>query len=280
MSRFRLPLAFLVLLLPAPAFAQDAGCRQFFPGGQPPTLTNPRLGQRTTLLCNDAYAALASGVTHGAIWSAEHSTAASLEAARQVRREGQFHAEDRLPPSDQAQLADYRRSGYDRGHMTPSGDMPDERAQGQTFSLANMVPQTAQLNRGLWEGVESAVRRLAEREGELYVVTGPAFHGRQLSSIGPDGVLVPTSTWKAVYDPRAEGTGVYVCRNSQQPTCDIVPVATLARVVGIDPFPALPDRLKRQAMALPPPEDSPHARGGHKPRHHKDRSLLEQLLGD
>ena len=124
------------------------------------------------------------------------------------------------------------------------------------------------------------MRRLAEQEGELYVVTGPAFHGRQLSSIGPDGVLVPTSTWKAVYDPRAEGTGVYVCRNSQQPTCDIVPVATLARVVGIDPFPALPDRLKRQAMALPPPEDSPHARGGHKPRHHKDRSLLGQLLGD
>ncbi len=280
MSRPLLPLALVVLLTPAAAAAQDAGCRQFFPGGQPPVLINPKLGQHTTLLCNDAYAALASGVTHGAIWSAEHPTAASLEQARHVRREGQFHAEDRLPPADQAQLADYRRSGYDRGHMTPSGDMPDEQAQGQTFSLANMVPQTAQLNRGIWEGVESAVRRLAEREGALYVVTGPAFHGRQLSSIGPDGVLVPTSTWKAVYDPQADGTGVYVCRNSQQPTCETVPVATLILVVGIDPFPALPDRLKRQAMALPPPETSPYARGGHGRHHHKDRGVLGQLLGE
>ena len=121
--------------------------------------------------------------------------------------------------------------------MTPSGDMPDEHAHGQTFSLANMVPQTAELNRGVWEGVESAVRHLAEREGELYVVTGPGFHGDRLSSIGPDGVLVPTSTWKAVYDPRAGGAGVYVCKNTDQPTCDTVPVAALVRVVDIDPLP-------------------------------------------
>ncbi len=94
---------------------------------------------------------------------------ASLEAARGTPREGQFHPDDRLPFADQAQLVDYRRSGYDRGHMTPSGDMPDEHAQQQTFSLANMVPQTAALNRGVWEEIESAVRDLAARQGELYM---------------------------------------------------------------------------------------------------------------
>ncbi len=278
--RFLLPRALLVLLMPGAATALDAGCRQFFPDDQLPALTNPKLGQRTTLLRSDAYASLASAVTYGALWSAEDPTSASLEATRHVRREGGFHADDRLSPPDQAQLADYRRSGYDRGHMTPSGDMPDEQAQQQTFSLANMVPQTAQLNRGIWEGVESAVRRLAEREGELYVVTGPALRGQQLSTIGSDGVLVPTLTWKAVYDPRAAGTGVYVCRNSHQPTCDTVPVATLIREVGIDPFPALPARLKQQTMALPPPEESPCGHSGRERRHHKDRSLLGQLLGD
>ncbi len=45
------------------------GCPQFFPGGQPPVLINPKLGQRTTLLCNDAYAVLTSGITRGPIWS-------------------------------------------------------------------------------------------------------------------------------------------------------------------------------------------------------------------
>ena len=59
-------------------------------------------------LCNDAYASLASGVTHGALWSAEHPTAASLAAASATPREGDFHSDDRLPFADQAQLADYR----------------------------------------------------------------------------------------------------------------------------------------------------------------------------
>ena len=199
----------LLLIATATAAAQPATCPQFFPGGQPPALVNPKLAQRSTLLCNDAYAVLASGITHGALWSAEHPTRASLIAARGIPREGEFHPDDRLPAADQAQLEDYRRSGYDRGHMTPSGDMPDETAQQQTFSLANMVPQAAELNRGVWARIEMAVRRLARRRGELFVVTGPAFAGQNVASVGPDGVLVPSSTWKAVYDPGAGAAGAY-----------------------------------------------------------------------
>lgn len=253
----RLPIV-LALLVPAAALAQAPNCRQFSPG-RPPTLANAKLAQRTTLLCNNAYAALASGVTHGTLWSAEHPTATSLAAARATPRQGQFYPDDRLPPGDQAQIADYRRSGYDRGHMTPSGDMPDEDAQQQSFSLANVVPQTAALNRGIWVGIESAVRHLASREGELYLVTGPAFQGGQLQSIGSSGVLVPSVTWKAVYDPRAGGAGAYVCENTATPACEVVSVAALAQVVGIDPFPSLPANVKEQAMVLPSPEKSRYA---------------------
>ncbi len=255
-----LPLA-LALLAPVAAFAQAPACPQFFPGGQPPVLVDPRLAQRTSLLCNDAYAALASGVTHGALWSAERPTTASLGTARGTPREGHFHPDDRLPFADQAQLDDYSRSGYDRGHMTPSGDMPDKTAQQQSFSLANMVPQTAALNRGVWEGIESAVRDLAVQEGELYVVTGPVFAGEELKSIGPDGVLVPSSTWKAVYDPRAGGAGAYVCTNTTSPSCDMVSVSVLTQMTGVDPFPAVPSSVKDVAMALPPPQASPYAPG-------------------
>ena len=256
-----LALGLALLVAPAFAFAQAPACPQFFAGGKAPALVNPRLGQRTTLLCNDAYAVLASGVTHGAIWSAEHPTAASLEAARGTPREGKFHAEDRLPPGDQARLEDYRQSGFDRGHMAPSGDMPDAAAQQQTFSLANMVPQTAQLNRGIWAGIEMAVRHLAMRRGELYLVTGPAFEGQNLQSIGPDGVLVPSSTWKAVYDPRAGEAGAYVCTNVAAPRCATMPIATLTRTTGIDPFPALPASVKDTMMTLPRPEPSRYAPG-------------------
>ena len=172
-----LTLGLALLAGPGIAFAQVPTCPQLFAGGQPPALLNSKLEQRTTLLCNDAYAVLASGVTRGALWSAEHPTATSLDAARDTPREGQFRVEDRLPRGDQAQLEDYRRSGFDWGHMAPSGDMPDAQSQQQTFSLANMVPQTPELNHGVWAGIEMAVRHLAQRRGELFVVTGPAFQG-------------------------------------------------------------------------------------------------------
>ena len=36
--------------------------------------------------------------------------------------------------------------------------------------------------------------------------------GQHLQAIGPDGVLVPSSTWKAIYDPEAGGGGAYLRR--------------------------------------------------------------------
>jgi endonuclease G len=256
------------------ALSQPAACPQFFSGGQAPALVNARLAQRTTLLCNDAYAVLASGVTHGAIWSAERLTTGSVAAARDTVRESAFYADSRLPEADQAQLEDYRRSGFDRGHMTPSGDMAGWQAQAQSFSLANMVPQTPALNRGIWAGIEMAVRDLAAREGELFVVTGPAFQGSQLQSIGPGGVLVPSATWKAIYDPQAGGTGVYVCANTSMPRCDIAAVATLIAMVGVDPFPALPASMKTTTIALPAAEASRH-RSSRRRRQRQPDSLLE-----
>ena len=271
--------AALALLVPCIALAQAGDCAQLFLAGQPPTLVDARLAQRTTLLCNDAYAALASGVTHGPIWSAEHPTGASLAAARDTARQDRFHADRRLPFEDQAQLEDYRGSGFDRGHMTPSGDMPDPEAQQQSFSLANMVPQAAILNRGLWADIETAVRTLATRRGELYVVTGPAFQGANIQAIGANGVLVPTAVWKAVYDPKAGGAGVYVCRNTAAPTCAVVSVATLTSRVGIDPFPALSPRARRTAMTLPKPESGRYASRRQPTPRYRQPSLLDQMLG-
>lgn len=271
-------IALVLPLLCAMAPARADECGWIFAAGQPPALLNAKLAQRTTLLCNDAYAALASGVTHGPLWSAEHPTAASLAQARQTPREGEFTEDARLPSEDRAALSDYVRSGYDRGHMAPSGDMPDEEAQQQSFSLANVVPQTAALNRGEWEGVESAVRHLAEREGELYVVTGPSFRGTQLQAL-QGRVLIPTATWKAVYDPVRRGAAAYICANVTHPSCGTLSIAALARQTGMDPFPAVPAAVKQIAMALPPPEPSrygPSRRSGH--RHERQPGLLDRLL--
>ena len=203
---------------------------------------------------------LASGVTRGPLWSAEHLTVRGLAGAETTARRSQFHDDERLPPDDRAFLSDYVRSGYDRGHMAPSGDMPNPEAQQQSFSLANIVPQTAPLNRNAWAGIEMAVRHLAQRQGELFVVTGPAFEGSDLQAL-KGRVLVPTMTWKAVYDPATHGAAAYRCTNVTRPRCITLSIAALTSEVGIDPFPAASWLTKHWAMTLPKPEPSRYRSG-------------------
>ena len=244
--------------------ARAEECAALGADGQLPMLDNARMAPQTQVLCSTKFAVLYSGLAREPLWSAEHLDTAMVRAAMSTPREGEFHPDTRIPPGSRAELEDYVRSGFDRGHMTPSGDMPDRQTQEETFALSNIVPQRAALNREKWAMIESDLRRLTLREGELYVVTGPAFHASTLAAIGADRVLVPTSTWKAVYSPRRQQTGVYVCHNvARNPGCSHVSVAELVHMTGVDPFPALPARLKQGCMALPfghARSGSPHAR--------------------
>ena len=82
--------------------------------------------------------------------------------------------------------------------------MPTAQAMAQSFSLANMVPQAPEHNRGVWaRSVEMATRKYAARaSGDVYVITGPVFAPNiaQSAGIGPGQVRVPTYLFKLVYD--------------------------------------------------------------------------------
>jgi len=231
---------------------------QDFLQGVAPVVTAPAPLTRMVFLCNTDFAVLVSGMTHEPIWVAEHLTREGIRRAQHALREGKFHEETRQPEADRARLSDYQRSGFDRGHMMPSGDAPDRASQQETFSLANMVPQTPDLNRGLWAGVEKRVRERVLAEGEAYVVTGPAYRTDMPVRIGARELPVPSSTWKAVYLPDRQAITVYVCKNTVTPSCTQVPLVTLERVTGVNAFPVLTGALRDHITALPDPQAEPY----------------------
>ncbi|MBB5694390.1 DNA/RNA non-specific endonuclease [Muricoccus pecuniae] len=162
----------VLLILSPHGLAATTACPEHFAFGSAPEILRPALAAQVRELCFEGYAVLHSGVSRTPLAVAEHLTRAWMAGARKVRREGSFHDEDRLPPDERARLSDYARSGFDRGHMAPSGDMATPTPMAESFSLANIVPQHPASNRCLWEGIETSVRRLATEEGEVYVVTG------------------------------------------------------------------------------------------------------------
>ena len=207
-----------------------------FPAGHAPE-TSAALARGATLLCKTDYATFVSPVTRDPIWVAEHLTTVQIMSAGMIQRHCGFRPDKALEPGARAELDDYRKSGWDRGHMAPDADMPDDTAQRESCDLANAVPQAPRLNRGIWARIEEHVRRLALFHGDVYVATGPGFSGAP-AAIGPDDVLVPDWTWKAVYVPATGEHEAWVCSNVRATVCDEEPVAAIKRRFGIRVFPS------------------------------------------
>ena len=239
----------LALALLAPQLALASSCPDHYAGGQAPEIRNPKLAVATRELCYGVFGVMHSGVTRTPLWSAEHLRADNVEAAQGMKRDNAFHPEARLPPAQRAELGDYARSGYDRGHMAPNGDMPDRETQHESFTLANMVPQDADNNRHVWAGIEGAVRKLAQREGDLYVITGPAFIGGNLQKAG--NVLVPTHLYKLVYSPRQRAGAAFFIENRADAEYETLSVAQLEARVGINLLPSLSAEQKETMLRLP-----------------------------
>lgn len=73
-------------------------------------------------LCYEAFAILHSGESRTPVYVAQRLNRRSVEDADEKRAD-KFFADARLPSAERAELSDYKRSGYSRGHMAPAGDM-------------------------------------------------------------------------------------------------------------------------------------------------------------
>lgn len=244
-------LAMLWVLTIAPAYADDlTQCSQSFYGGVYPKFTNDKLSANTQPLCMDGFAVMYSGVSRTPLWSAEYLTRTRLNQAKDIDREDSFHEESRLPESARASLADYSGSGYDRGHLAPNADMATRSQQYDSFSLANIAPQSPRNNRYIWRNIESATRYLTQQYGEVYTITGVAFTNKQTKRLNRR-VLVPSHFFKAVYIPAIDQAGVYYAPNDESERIEVISLDELTEQIGVDVLPVLDNAVKAQALALP-----------------------------
>ena len=169
---------------------------------------------------------------------------------KEAQRTNRFRRDPEIPTGS-ATTADYRRSGYDRGHLAPAADMAfSVQTMADSFFMSNMSPQKPAFNRGIWKRLEEQVRQIAIREKAIYVVTGPILPTKKTVTIGANQVTVPTHYYKVIFDltpPRKMIGFILPNEGSDRPLEDFaVTVNVVEKATGLDFFSALPKAVQEK----------------------------------
>ena len=184
----------------------------------------------------------------------------------QCDRKDDFKEDPELPAATRSTLADYKSSGFDRGHLCPSADrLCSEEQNKQTFFLSNMQPQYHFHNGGQWATLEGKVRTWAEQCDTLYVVKAATIGDVTLNEVVQTGLrpelcnnrlIVPKYFYMALmkYNKRTDtysavGIWTYHSTKASEKVEEYITIDELEKLTGIDFFCNLPDDVEATTEA-------------------------------
>ena len=166
-----------------------------------------------------------------------------------------YFEEDPLVKTNSASWKNYKKSGYDKGHLCPAADRRfNKKAHDETFLTSNISPQKHKFNAGVWNDLEKKIRYWLKKDKRLYVVTGPVF-GDSNKTIGTEQVTVPTHFFKIILkygngSPKMLGFLIPHNTSSRKLKQFIVPVDKIEKLVKHDFFFELPDSVENDLESI------------------------------
>ena len=182
-------------------------------------------------------------------WVAYELTPSHL---KRIDRHRPYFIYDKKVKTKSANYRNYKKSGFDKGHLVPAGDMRfSEDAFNDTFYTSNISPQNHQFNAGIWNRLEQKTRYWTKKYGNLYVITGGVLNNG-LKTIGQEHVAVPNQFYKILLDydkgenPKAIAF-LIPNKDSEAPLYKFTTsIDRIEKLTGIDFFPALPDNIENK----------------------------------
>jgi len=106
-----------------------------------------------------------------------------------------FHFKNDTKITFMARDNDYDKSGYDKGHLANAEDFANNCIKDEsTFRFYNCLPQTPNLNRGVWKKWETGIRVESQTDSLLIICGGIFTSGKTIG----DKVAVPDYCFKIV----------------------------------------------------------------------------------
>lgn len=212
----------IFLAVPAGAESQRfAGCREVFAAQTPPverldTIETCRPGR------DGASFAVAFAPARRAPAWAGYSLTRAQALAGSPGRLADFSPDPDLPKDLQARDADFRRSGFDRGHLVPSAvaGRLSPGAKIASYWYTNVAAQNPRQNRGLWAQVEAWVRERAKETGEVRVIVGTVFGEHAVPASIGSGVAVPSHFFLTIFAPGDAKLATLIAENGPDARAD------------------------------------------------------------
>ena len=184
-------------------------------------------------------------------WVAYRLTS-QIFSGKHVKRDDNFRS-DPLVSTKSASKYDYKRSGYDRGHLVPAGDMNfDKLAMSETFFMSNMSPQKHNFNGGAWRELEEQTRDWVRDFKTINIVSGPILTEKPIDYIGDNDVAVPAGYYKVLMTegrtPRAIGFIMKHETSDQHLREFMVTVDEVETLTGIDFFKGILDEKEEDRL--------------------------------
>ncbi|WP_165733903.1 DNA/RNA non-specific endonuclease [Polaribacter sp. 20A6] len=150
-----------------------------------------------------------------------------------------------------AHWRNYKKSGYDKGHLCPAADRRfTKAAHDETFLTSNISPQEHKFNAGVWNRLEQKVRYWAKKNDGVFVITGGVLENN-LKTIGSESVAVPNQFYKVILD-KTNGKIKMLAflmphKESKLPLYKfVVSVDEIEALTGIDFFAELDDTMEEK----------------------------------
>ncbi len=214
----------------------------------PVSLEIPAHTNQEVIVCHTGYCLSYDENFKLAKWVAYELT---LEETQGIVGRSDKFKPDPLIVRNSAALEDYKKSGFDRGHLAPAADMKwSIQAMQESFYLSNMCPQDKSFNRGIWKKLEEQVREWAIENKAVYIATGPLLEVG-LPTIGPNRIPIPKAFYKVILDytqPEIKAIGFIIPNHGS--TMSIasfaISIDSIEQLTHLDFFEKLPDVIENR----------------------------------
>ena len=132
---------------------------------------------------------------------------------------------------------DYVKTGYDEGHLANAADFSKNCEEEKiTFKFYNCLPQTPNLNRGVWKEWETTIRKESQNDSILIICGGNFTKINYLGSTNEikniDKIAIPDYCWKVTMSLSSKKvTHVLYFTNTTVANCMEIDLITLEKLL-------------------------------------------------